>query len=136
LRQLVTMEVNRDGLEARRSALAGAIANIERRLSDLPPREIEYARLLRDLKAAETVYTTLLAEHAKARVAEGRDTDNLIVLDEAIVPKKPAKPRVKLVLLAALVLGCMLSMLIACAQPSTGEPPPRSSGRRGKTTDV
>ncbi len=113
LKQLVVLEVSYDGLVARRTALGGAMSNIERRLSDLPTKEIQYARLLRDLKAAETVYTTLLAEHAKARVAEGRDTDNFIVLDEAVVPERPARPRVKLTLLGALVLGCMLGVLAA-----------------------
>jgi len=116
LRQLVIMEVNRDGLEARRSALAGALTNIEGRLSGLPPKEIEYARLLRDLKAAETVYTTLLAEHAKARVAEGRETENFIVVDEAIAPKKPAKPRMGLVMLASLMLGLIGGTFIVLAR--------------------
>ena len=116
LKQLVVLEVSYDGLVARRTALGGAMSNIERRLSDLPTKEIQYARLLRDLKVAETVYTTLLAEHAKARVAEGRDTDNFIVLDDAIVPEKPAKPRVKLTLAAALVLGLMFGILAATAQ--------------------
>jgi len=119
LKQLVIMEVNRDGLEARRSALAGALTNIEGRLSGLPPKEIQYARLLRDLKAAETVYTTLLAEHAKARVAEGQETENFIVLDEAIVPKKPAKPRMGLVILASLMLGLIGGTFVALLQEGT-----------------
>jgi len=125
LKQLVVLEVSREGLESRRSALADAMSNLETRLSDLPTKEIQYARLLRGLKAAETVYTTLLAEHAKARVAEARDTDNFIVLDEAKVPEKPAKPRVKLVLAAALMLGMMLGVVIATAQ---GVPTQKRSG--------
>jgi len=120
LKQLVLLEVSRGGMEARRSALATAMSNIERRLSGLPAKEIEYARLLRDVKATETVYTTLLAEHAKARVAEGRESENFIVLDDAIVPEKPAKPRVLLTLAAALVLGLMFGVLIASVQ---GMPP-------------
>lgn len=116
LKQLVMLEVNCDGLQARKSALAAGMANVERRLARLPADEMEYARLLRDVKAAETVYTTLLAEHAKARIAEGHDTDNFIVLDEAVAQKKPAKPRVKLTLAAALLMGMMLGVLIAATQ--------------------
>ena len=124
LKQLVLLEVNSDGLDARKSALASSMSNIERRLSGLPVAELQYARLLRDVKAAETVYTTLIAEHAKAQIAEGKDTDNFIVLDEAIVPKKPAKPRVKLTLAAALMMGMMLGVLVATAR---GVPPGKKS---------
>jgi succinoglycan biosynthesis transport protein ExoP len=124
LKQLVLLEVNSDGLDARKSALASSMSNIERRLSRLPEAELQYARLLRDVKAAETVYTTLIAELAKARIAEGRESNNFIVLDEAIVPKKPAKPRVKLTLAAALLMGMMLGVLVATAR---GVPPGKKS---------
>jgi uncharacterized protein involved in exopolysaccharide biosynthesis len=116
LKQLVLLEVNRDGLGARKSALTGAMSDIERRLADLPAAEMEYARLIRDVKVAETVYTTLLAERAKARIAEARDADNFIVLDEAVAQKKPAKPRMLVSLAAALVMGLMIGIFMAAAQ--------------------
>jgi uncharacterized protein involved in exopolysaccharide biosynthesis len=120
LKQLVILEVDRDGIEARRSALAGAASHLEDQLCGLPAEEMQYVRLLRELQSAETVYTTLLAEHAKALVAEGRDADNFIVLDEAIAPEKPAKPRVKLTLAAALVIGIVFGVLIATVQGGPG----------------
>jgi len=51
-----------------------------------------------------------------ARVAEGRETENFVVLDEAIAPKKPAKPRVMLTLAAALMMGPIFGVLAATAQ--------------------
>jgi len=111
LKQLVLLEVNRDGLESRQSAIRKAVADVEKQLSGLPVEEMAYARLIRDVKTTETVYTTLLAEHAKARVAEGRDTDNIVVLDKAAVAEKPASPRVMLSLLGAGLLGVMLGVL-------------------------
>lgn len=116
LKQLVLLEVNRDGLQSRQSAIGKAMADLEKQLSGLPVEEMAYARLIRDVKATEVVYTTLLAEHAKARVTEGRDADNFIVLDEAIAPEKPARPRVKLTLAAGLILGIMLGVLAAVTQ--------------------
>lgn len=116
LKQLVILEVMRDGMEARRSALAKATAGIESELSNLPSAEIEYGRLLRDLKATETIYMTLLAELAKARVAESRDTDNFIVLDRAIVPDKPTKPKAALSIAMALSLGALFGILIVTVQ--------------------
>jgi len=49
-------------------------------------------------------------------VAEGRETENFVVLDEAIAPKKPAKPRVMLTLAAALMMGPIFGVLAATAQ--------------------
>lgn len=113
LKQLVILEVDRGGLSARKSALDDAYSALESHLSGLPVKQVEYTRLLRDLKATETVYNTLLAEHAKARVAEGREKDAFLVLDEAIPPNKPIKPRVMLTLIAALMIGLLGGVLIA-----------------------
>ena len=122
LRQIVLLEVAREGLAARKSATDRAISNIESRLARLPAKEIQYARLIRQYKAAESVYLTLLAEHAKARVAEGRDTDGFVVVDRAKPEKKPSSPRVLLTLAASLVIGFMLGVLAA----SAGDPTPAS----------
>lgn len=116
MKQLAALEVTCRGLEARRTAVASAISIAENTTSKLAPREMEYTRLLRDTKACETVYTTLLAEHAKAQVTEGRDTDGFIVLDEAIAPKDASKPRVKLTLAVALVMGVMMGVFVASLQ--------------------
>jgi|GEM_PF-490251 len=116
LKQLVLLQINEEGLRARKCALGSALSEMERQLMKLPPLEMEYTVLLRDLKAAETVYTTLLAEYAKARVAEGQETEDFVVLDEAIPPEKPVKPRVKLVLAASLLLGLCVSTLMAFLQ--------------------
>lgn len=123
LRQLVLLEISRDGMEARKSALNGAMSDLEHYLSGLPAEEVAYARLLREVNAAETVYTTLLAEHAKAQVQEGKDIGNFTVLDEAVAQEEPAKPRVKITLLAALLFGCMLGIFIASAGLSAGKSP-------------
>lgn len=119
LKQLVLSEINYDSLKARCSALADAVSEAEKRASGLPPKEMQYVRLLRDVKTSETVYTTLLAEHARAQLDEARDSDGFIILDAAIAPEKPSKPKIKLTLSCALILGMMLGVLIATAQGMT-----------------
>jgi len=70
------------------------------------------------MRAAESVYTTLLTELAKARVTEGLDADRFIVLDEAVPERKPAKPKISLVLAGAIIMGLFLSGWIALIQES------------------
>lgn len=116
LRQLVLSEIARDSMKARATALAGAKADVERVASNLPPKEMQYARLLRDVRVVDVVYATLRQEHARAGIEEGRDKDGFIVLDSAIAPEKPSKPKIKLTLAAAMVVGLMLGIAIATAQ--------------------
>ncbi len=113
LKELVLLEVSRDGLESRRSAIDKAMADLEKRLSGLPADEMTYSRLIRDVKTAEVVYTTLQAEHAKALVSEGRDADNFIVLDTAVPDDEPVRPRTMLTLFGAGILGLMLGVSAA-----------------------
>lgn len=120
LKQIVVLEITRDGMKARREALSGVMSRLERHMSNLPAMEMQYVRLLRDLKATEAVYTALLTEHAKARVTEGMDSDNFIVLDEAIPEDKPAKPSIKLTLLGSGLLGLIIGMAVATAMGIQG----------------
>lgn len=113
LKELVLLEVSRDGLKSRRSALGKAMADLEKRLSGLPAEEMTYARLIRDVKTSEVIYTTLLAEHAKARVTEGKESDSFIVLDSAVPDDEPASPRVMLTLFGAGLLGLLLGVFTA-----------------------
>ncbi len=123
LKQLVLLQVTRDGLESRQSAMHKAMTALEKQLSGLPVEEMAYARLIRDVKTTEAVYTTLLAEQAKARVIEGRDTENFIVLDRAIAARSPASPRMMLTLFGAGMLGVMLGVFGAII---IGERPAKS----------
>lgn len=116
LKQLVLLEINSDGLKSRTSALAGAMSSIERRLSSLPAQEVQYARLLREVKVTETVYTTLLSEHAKARVTEGQESGSFIVLDEAEPEKFHVRPKYKLTLIVAMMVGLIVGVLAATVQ--------------------
>jgi len=116
LKELVMAEVTRDSLKARHDAFVTSVKKLEQSASGLPPKQIEYVRLLRELKSVESVYTTLLAEEAKARVAEGKDADNFMVLDYATVPEGPAQPKPKMVLLSALIIGMMLGVLTVSIQ--------------------
>ena len=116
LKQIVVAEITREGLNARKNALSGAMSQMEKSLSNLPAQDTEYGRLIRDMKAAEMVYTTLLAEHAKARISEGRDANSFVVLDRAIVPEEPSKPKALLLVATMLIMGLILGMFTAVVQ--------------------
>lgn len=134
LKQIVILGVMRDGFAARQHATEHAAVRIERRMAGLPAQEIEYARLLRQYKAAEGVYLSLLAECAKARIAEGRDTDGFVILDRAKPERRPASPRTLLTLAAAIIIGMCLGVLAASVAPTT-KPAQRASGTPARRTE-
>jgi len=113
LKQIAMLEIKCRGLTARLSGLAEARGRVENLASSIPSKERAYIRLVREVKSCETVYTTLLAEHAKARVAESRDMDKFVVLDKAVPQEKPVKPNKAVTLAGAFLLGMMIGVYLA-----------------------
>jgi tyrosine-protein kinase Etk/Wzc len=72
---------------------------------------MDYARRLRDLKYAETVFELLAKQFEFARLDESRDVASLQLIDEAIVPELPSRPNRTLLVLA----GSLFSLLFAVA---------------------
>lgn len=116
LKQLVQLEIGLRGAQAKEAAFATALAASNKKLEILPAKELTYMRLLRDTKTNETVYTTLLAEQAKAQINRDKDASGFVVLDHAESEDRPAKPKIKLTLAASLIMGLILGILIASAQ--------------------
>ncbi len=80
------------------------IAEVKASLGQLPPVEIELARLLRNEKIASDIYTTLLGQYEETRMNEAAKIASIRLVEPAIVPDRPAFPeKGKYLLLAALV---------------------------------
>jgi protein tyrosine kinase modulator len=115
------IEVELNVLKEEEQALRKSIALYQRRVETAPHREQELQELSRDYKTMKELYNTLLQRYKEARVAEsmeqGRQGDQFRVLDQAIVPDKPAGPnRAKL-----LLIGLFLSLLLAAGTVASVE---------------
>ena len=91
--------------------LRAELAEIDRKLSELPAIGLDYARLMRDLKVREQVYSFLRAEYEQAKIQEERDTPSLTVVDAAEKPLKRARPRRTLLTLTAAGVAFVVSIL-------------------------
>ncbi|MGC3964396.1 MAG: GNVR domain-containing protein [Rhodocyclaceae bacterium] len=78
---------------------------------NVPQDGLEYVRRMRDLKYQEALFEQLAKQVELARVDEARDTSIVQVLDKAVVPQKPTKPKKALIVIAA----AMLAFMAACA---------------------
>ena len=80
---------------------------------ELPEAGMEYLRKLRDFKFNETLYEMLLKQYEAARLAEAQEAMVVQVVDPAVPPELKYKPKRRLMVAIAGVLGLFLSIFSA-----------------------
>jgi uncharacterized protein involved in exopolysaccharide biosynthesis len=75
-----------------------------------PQLVVEEDRLRRQVQLRQEVYLTLNREYETARIEEVNDTPVITVIDRAIPPEKKSKPKLRLLVILAFVLGGMLGV--------------------------
>lgn len=114
LRQIaVTYE---EGLGNQVSAQDSAIAHFSRDLARIPGQEADFNRLQRQPKVLEDMYGMLQTKLKEAEIAAAAVDATVQVVDSAVAPNKPVRPRALLDLAAALVLGTVIGLLLAVAR--------------------
>lgn len=111
--KLISNQVELFALEAREKAVTVLREEIDEQYAHLPQKELELVRLMRDVEVAEEIYLLLTTQNEEIRINEQMHSGNLEVVDEAIVPSNPVKPRVKLNLAIGGVLGLFIGMGLA-----------------------
>lgn len=79
-------------------------------LEQIPGKQVQLARLERQTSVLEEIYTLLQTRLKEAQIARAVEDPSVRVLDPAILPAEPVKPRTILNLALALVLGSMLGV--------------------------
>lgn len=113
LKELATLETESVLYTSRLEALRGLIAEAEGRLENLPAKEVQLARLMRDRQVAEQVYLLLRNRYEEVRIMEAMQVSNVSVIDPSIVPQRPIRPRKMLNMALAGMLGIMLGVGLA-----------------------
>jgi len=106
-------QVKYEALSASYSKLKSFVKTYEHKFDSLPQRTIGLARLTREVKSFEKLYVLLEQKYQEALINEQSTTGNVLILNLARVPKEPAKPNRKLIILIGLVLGLGLAFAYA-----------------------
>ena len=113
-RQLAQMQYSR-GLE-----LPSESANPGQRRQEIyvptakvPELAIELARLTRDVKVQETLFTVLTQQFEQAKIAEARDTPTVQVLDKAVPAERKSKPKTRQNMAIAGALSLFVGIFLA-----------------------
>ncbi|MBN2236846.1 MAG: GumC family protein, partial [Bacteroidales bacterium] len=87
LSEMVTLETNLISLETKGKSISEIVSQYEARLEKLPEKEIQLARLERDVRVAENIYLILLESYQEARISEAMELGDIRVIDMAMVPE-------------------------------------------------
>ncbi|MGV3741393.1 MAG: polysaccharide biosynthesis tyrosine autokinase [Burkholderiaceae bacterium] len=89
------------------------IAAVEGKIRQLPAIEQEVLRLMRDVKVNTELYTSLLNTSQQLKLVKASKVGNARLLDPAIVPVKPVKPKRSVVVGLAALIGLFIGLLAA-----------------------
>ena len=98
---------------ARIEALDRMIEEREILLGDLPEKELHLTRLVRNASVTEQIYTLLLQRYEELRINEAMETANIMVLDPAVTPQSPVRPRTRFNVMVAGFLGIFVGVGLA-----------------------
>ena len=104
------------GLGNQVEALDATLGTFGPRLSTIPRKQLEYARLERNVKSLETVHDLLQSRLNEAEIAEAVTDASVRVVDSAVTPYAPSSPMPMVNISAGLAVGLMLGVGLACAK--------------------
>jgi capsular exopolysaccharide synthesis family protein len=100
-----------EGLTNQVGSLDTALSDFNRQLSSLPRKQVNFSRLERKSKSLEEVYTLLQTRLKQAEIQQGVVDPSVQIVDTAIAPLKPSRPRRGLNLLQGMLGGLLLGFV-------------------------
>jgi len=100
------------------SRLQAQISAFDKKISILPETQQIILRLSRDVEVNAELYTTLLNHAQTIRVAKAGTVGNVRIVDYAMLPDLPVKPKKILIAGIAFIAGLMLGVVTAFARRS------------------
>lgn len=113
LEQIVAVQSDVLGNQARATALSGLIQKTESSFKSLPQKELELARLERDQQVTEGIYVMLKQKYEEMQITEAMKTSDVQVVDPAILPTAPVRPRKVLNMAIAAFLALFVGVGLA-----------------------
>ena len=99
------------GLTDQVTSIDATLGRFTDRLSEVPSREIELARLVRQTELLGEMYVLLQTRLKEAEIARAGVDQSVQVVDPAAPPRKPVRPRPLLNGIAGLMVGLLLGAL-------------------------
>ncbi len=103
-------KIEKNIAEAKVRSLKKEIEKYDKKMALLPDTELQLARLERNYKIDEKTYSRLNEKYEDAKIAEKSKIGNVRIIENAIKPVSPIKPKKKMILLVSIVLGLSIGI--------------------------
>jgi tyrosine-protein kinase Etk/Wzc len=113
LGDILSLEIEIQSLSAKADGLRKIVNRYYARMNRLPEKSLKLARLERSTRVGENIYLMLKEKYEEARIREAGQMGNVRIVDKAIPPEHPIKPRTKLNVLLGALLGLLLGAGVA-----------------------
>lgn len=100
-------------MNAQLGAINGKIAELDGTLRRLPELQRQYLQLFREVEVKQQLYTGLLNSYQQLRIAKAGEIGNVRIVDTAVAPIEPIKPKKLQILILSIFLGAFLGTLLA-----------------------
>ena len=100
-------------MNAQLGAINSKIAELEGTLRRLPELQRQYLQLFREVEVKQQLYTGLLNSYQQLRIAKAGEIGNVRIVDTAVEPIEPIKPKKLQILILSIFLGAFLGTLLA-----------------------
>lgn len=100
-------------MNAQLGAINSKIAELDGTLRRLPELQRQYLQLFREVEVKQQLYTGLLNSYQQLRIAKAGEIGNVRIVDTAVVPIEPIKPKKLQILILSIFLGAFLGTLLA-----------------------
>lgn len=108
LGDILNLEIEIQSLSAKAEGLQGIVDRYTERMNRLPEKSLQLARLERSTEVGENIFLMLKEKHEEARIKEAGQIGNVRIIDKAVPPESPIKPKKKLNVLLGALLGLLL----------------------------
>lgn len=95
------------------AAINKQIGELNSTLKQLPDVQRQYLQLYREVEVKTQLYTALLNSYQQLRIAKAGEIGNVRIVDTAVEPVEPIKPKKLLVLILSVFVGGFIGALIA-----------------------
>ncbi|ENT2109438.1 polysaccharide biosynthesis tyrosine autokinase [Acinetobacter baumannii] len=95
------------------AAINKQIGELNSTLKQLPNVQRQYLQLYREVEVKTQLYTALLNSYQQLRIAKAGEIGNVRIVDTAVEPVEPIKPKKLLVLILSVFVGGFIGALIA-----------------------
>jgi tyrosine-protein kinase Etk/Wzc len=98
------------GLSEQVASLDGTLSQFRSELQRVPAREIDFARLQRQVSGLEEIYTALATTLKEQQVLAAVEDASIRVVDPAVPPSRPVRPNLPLTMALALLVGSVIGV--------------------------